>query len=93
MLTVETDPVAVEQRLGSGGLACPGCSGVLAGWGVRCQNSATGSDQRFQAAASYWLIKPLRIGRRRIPPRIGSGTGASARGGRNFSDRCGRRPL
>ena len=33
MLTVETDPVAVEQRLGSGRLACPGCSGVLAGWG------------------------------------------------------------
>src|SRR3954447_1953290 len=33
MLTVETDPVAVEERLGSGGLACPGCSGVLARWG------------------------------------------------------------
>ena len=33
MLTVETDPVAVEERLGSGRLACPGCSGVLAGWG------------------------------------------------------------
>jgi len=33
MLTVETDAVAVEERLGSGGLACPGCSGVLAGWG------------------------------------------------------------
>src|SRR5215217_7381484 len=33
MLTVETDPVAVEQRLGSGLLACPGCSAVLAGWG------------------------------------------------------------
>jgi Domain of unknown function (DUF6431) len=33
VLTVETDPVAVEERLGSGRLACPGCSGVLAGWG------------------------------------------------------------
>src|SRR3954451_404407 len=33
MLTVETDPVAVEQRLGSGRLACPGGSGVLARWG------------------------------------------------------------
>src|SRR3954454_3292660 len=33
MLTVETDPVAVEERLRSGGLACPGCQGVLAGWG------------------------------------------------------------
>ena len=33
MLTVETDTVAVEERLRSGGLACPGCAGVLAGWG------------------------------------------------------------
>ena len=33
MLTVETDAVAVEERLGSGRLACPGCSAVLAGWG------------------------------------------------------------
>ena len=33
MLTVETDPVAVEQRLGSGRLVCPGCAGVLARWG------------------------------------------------------------
>ena len=57
---------------------------------VGCQNSATASDQRFQAAASYSLIKPPRIGRRRILPRIGSGTGASGRGGRSFSDRCGR---
>jgi hypothetical protein len=33
MLTVETDVVAVEERLVSGRLACPGCSGLLAGWG------------------------------------------------------------
>ena len=31
-------------------------------------------DQRFQAAASYWLIRPPRMGRRRIPPRIGLGS-------------------
>jgi len=31
MLTVETDTAAVEERLRSGRLACPGCSGVLAG--------------------------------------------------------------
>ena len=60
---------------------------------VRCQNSAMVSDQRFQAAASYSLIKPPRIGRRRILPPIGSRTGAWGRGGRNFSDRCGRRRL
>jgi hypothetical protein len=33
MLTVEIDVDAVEQRLRSGRLACPGCAGVLAGWG------------------------------------------------------------
>jgi hypothetical protein len=33
VLTVEIDVEAVEQRLGSGRLACPGCSGALAGWG------------------------------------------------------------
>ena len=33
MLTVEADAGRVERRLGSGGLVCPRCSGVLAGWG------------------------------------------------------------
>ena len=33
VLTVETDPGAVEERLGSGRLVCPGCSAVLARWG------------------------------------------------------------
>ena len=33
---------------------------------VGCQNSATASEQRFQAAASYSQIKPPRMGRRRI---------------------------
>jgi hypothetical protein len=50
VLTVETDPVAVEQRLGSGRLACPGCSGVLAGWG-----SARGRQVRDTDAA-LWIV-------------------------------------
>jgi Domain of unknown function (DUF6431) len=33
LVTVGGDSAAVEQRLAAGGLACPGCSGVLAGWG------------------------------------------------------------
>lgn len=33
MLTVEADAGRVEQRLRSGGLVCPFCNGVLAGWG------------------------------------------------------------
>ncbi|MDQ3764351.1 MAG: DUF6431 domain-containing protein [Actinomycetota bacterium] len=33
VLTVEMDTACVERRLGSGALACPECSGALAGWG------------------------------------------------------------
>ena len=75
-------------------LSRPVCLPVLARlWRVGFQNSATAADQRFQAAGSYWLIKPPRIGRRRILPWTGSGTGASGRGGRSCSARCGRCPL
>jgi hypothetical protein len=54
---------------------------------VGFQNLATAADQRFQAADSYWLIKPPRIGRRRILAWTGSGTGVSGRGGRSCSAR------
>jgi hypothetical protein len=50
MLTVETDVVLVEERLGSGGLACPGCSGVLARWG-----HARGRQVRDTDAA-LWIV-------------------------------------
>jgi hypothetical protein len=33
MLTVGVDAVEVERRLVAGELACPGCAGVLTGWG------------------------------------------------------------
>jgi hypothetical protein len=57
---------------------------------VRFQNSATVSDQRFQAAGSYSLMSPPRTGRRRILPRAGWGTGDPGRGGRSWRARCGR---
>lgn len=44
MLTVEADTYAVEERLGSGRLACPGCSGVLAGWGRARGRSVRDTD-------------------------------------------------
>jgi hypothetical protein len=50
MLTVETDPVAVEERLGSGRLACPGCSGVLAGWGHARGRRVRDTD------AALWIV-------------------------------------
>ena len=50
---------------------------------VGCQNAAMVPEQRFQAAVSYSLMSPPRIGRRRILPWTGSGTGNVGRGGRN----------
>ena len=46
---------------------------------VGFQNSATASDQRFQAAGSYSLMSPPRTGRRRILPWARSGTGPDGR--------------
>jgi len=47
----------------------PATGGLLeTGARVGCQNWAMGCDQRFQAAGSYSLIRPPRIGRRRILP-------------------------
>jgi hypothetical protein len=57
---------------------------------VGFQNSATVSDQRFQAAGSYSLMSPPRTGRRRILPWAGWGTGTPGRGGRSWRARCGR---
>lgn len=44
MLTVETDAAAVEERLRSGGLACPVCAGVLTGWGRARPRTVRGPD-------------------------------------------------
>lgn len=44
MVTVEIDPDAVEQRLCSGGLTCPGCAGRLAGWGRARSRVVRGPD-------------------------------------------------
>ena len=44
MLTVETDVDVVEERLRSGGLACPGCAGVLSGWGRARARTVRGPD-------------------------------------------------
>lgn len=42
MLTVGVDGVAVERRLAAGGLSCPGCGGVLAGWGYARERGVRG---------------------------------------------------
>jgi len=44
VLTVEIDTDAVEERLRSGGLACPVCAGVLSGWGRARARAVRGPD-------------------------------------------------
>ncbi len=46
MVTVEADADGVEERLRAGGLVCPACSGVLAGWGRARGRSVRDSDGR-----------------------------------------------
>src|SRR6476646_9332335 len=64
---------ADARSLGHGGIAAvAGATGAVAvadltgrgraGSRVGCQNSVIGLDQRFQAAGSYWLMRPPRIG-------------------------------
>ena len=74
---------------GVGGAAAPDAVHLPVG----CQNAATARHQRFQAAISYSLRSPPRIGRRRILPWTGSGIGDVERGGRNRCARCGRAVL
>lgn len=45
MLTVSADRDDVERRLAAGGLACPACSGVLAGWGRARQRRVRGPGE------------------------------------------------
>jgi hypothetical protein len=53
VLTVGVDAAEVERRLVAGGLACPGCGGVLAGWG-----HARGRVVR--GVAGRWRVRPRR---------------------------------
>jgi len=91
MLTVETDPVAVEQRLVSGRLACPGCSGVLARWGharsrrVRDSDGGLGIVPRrarcIGCGATHVLLPVLLLVRRADTAAvIGAGLAAKATG-------------
>lgn len=92
MLTVETDPVAVEQRLGSGRLACPGCSGVLAGWGHARGRSVRDTDgelwitprrARCSGCGATHVLLPVVVLLRRADTAavIGAGLTAKATGG------------
>ena len=48
MLTVGVDAVVVERRLVAGEVACPGCAGVLAGWGHARARVIRGESRRLR---------------------------------------------
>ncbi len=50
MITVEADVASVEVRLRAGRLVCPGCAGVLAGWGWARGRSVRGAER------PVWII-------------------------------------
>jgi len=105
MLTVETDTVAVEERLRSGGLACPGCAGVLAGWGRARARTVRGPDSPVRIVprrsrctgcrATHVLLPVLLLLRRADTAAvIGAALEAKACGGghRGIAERLGRPP-
>lgn len=105
MLTVETDPVGVEERLGSGRLACPGCGCVLAGWGRARARTVRGPDGAVSLTprrsrctgcrATHVLLPVLLLVRRADTAAvIGAALMAKAAGGghRRIAERLGRPP-
>lgn len=92
VLTVEADAGRVERRLGSGALACPLCSGVLAGWGHARAREVRERDglvrlvpRRARCAscgATHVLLPVLVLARRAdVAAVIGAGLAAKAAGG------------
>ena len=105
MLTVETDTAGVEERLRSGGLACPGCAGVLAGWGRARARTVRGPDGGVRVVprrsrctgcrATHVLLPVLLLVRRADTAAvIGAALAAKAAGGghRGIAERLGRPP-
>lgn len=53
MITVNEDAAGVERRLVAGELRCPGCGGLLCGWGWA-------RPRVVRAEAGRWLVRPRR---------------------------------
>ena len=91
MLTVEIDADGVEERLRSGGLACPGCAGVLTGWGRARARAVRGPDgavalvprrSRCTGCSATHVLLPVLVLARRADTVavIGAGLAAKAAG-------------
>ena len=68
MVTVEVDPARVESRLAAGQIECPGCGGVLGGWGYgRVRRVAGLADPvrprraRCRACAATHVLLPVTL--------------------------------
>lgn len=105
MLTVEIDPTEVEERLRAGELACPGCAGVLAGWGCARARTVRGADGVVRVVprrsrctgcrATHVLLPVLLLVRRADTAAvIGAALAAKAAGDghRRIAERLGRPP-
>ena len=105
MLTVETDTSRVEERLRSGRLACPGCAGVLTGWGRARARTVRGPDSpirivprrsRCTGCGATHVLLPVLLLLRRADTAvvIGAALVAKARGGghRRVAEQLGRPP-
>jgi Homeodomain-like domain len=105
MLTVETDTAGVEERLRSGRLACPGCAGVLAGWGRARARTVRGPDggvalvprrSRCTGCRATHVLLPVVLLVRRADTAVVIGAALVARtaglGHRRIAERLGRPP-
>jgi hypothetical protein len=105
VVTVEADAGSVERRLKAGRLACPGCAGVLTGWGYGRRRSVRGLDGPVQArprrsrctscGVTHVLLPVMLLLRRAdLAVVIGAALVAKARGGgyRSTAAMLGRPP-
>lgn len=100
VLMVEADPARVEQALATGELACPGCGGVLGGWGWargRWLRGRDGVHQRLcprrgrcRACRATHVLLPVTGLLRRLDAAevIGAGVAGHGRRAQPSPDRC-----
>jgi hypothetical protein len=90
VVTVGGDAAAVEQRLVEGRIVCPGCSGVLAGWGHARARSVRDSDgvvrvrprrARCAGCGATHVLLPVGLLLRRADTVVVIGSALAARAG------------
>lgn len=103
MVTVGADESVVEQRLAAGGLCCPLCAGVLAGWGHARARTVRGAEgpvwlrprrSRCVGCGATHVLLPVLVLVRRADTAVVVGAGLAARaagvGAGRIAERLGR---